>query len=332
MRSALALMMTMGLAACSAPENEAPTEEATAEETAGLPGTDIHVFALNWDGGTPSLGDRIGGVTRPGYDNQPFFTPDGALLYTAGNDETGETDSWSYDISNDVSYQLTNTPDASEYSPRIPPGEAALSYIYQPPGGYAGHAFLAGTDNSDPHAAHELGPVGYYVFSGDMRHVATFALGEPNTLQLIDRTTTPETVTHIANNPGRTLLRAPGFHGGDMVYTIADDDGRHTIHYLTFEMPDIHPLFALPGTAQDFAIFPDPVGQTVEFDPTAPGVDDFAIAGFMAADDGQLVYRTAMSDTDWTPIGDLSNLSGITRLTVSADRAMIAIVAAESTD
>jgi hypothetical protein len=346
MRTALALILATGLAACSATEDEAlietpPVDEtpaqseeadvdAEAEEPSGLPGTDIHVFALSWEGGLPVLGARIGGIARPGYDNQPFFSGDGGLLYTAGDSETGETDIWHYDLTGDVSRRVTNTPDASEYSPRVPPGEAELSYIYQPPGGYAGHAFLAAADNTDPEAAHALGPVGYYVFSGDMRYVATFALGETNTLQLIDRSTTPETVTHLADNPGRTLLRAPGFYGRDMVYTVADESGEHTVHYLTFEAPDNHPLFKLPGSAQDFAIFPDPIAHTVDPDPTMPGAADFALAGFMAVADDQLVYRTAMSDTDWSPIGDLSTLSGITRLTVSPDLSMIAIVAEEA--
>ncbi len=41
------------------------------EEAVGLPGTDIRIFALSWVEGRPVIGAAMGGVVRPGYDNQP---------------------------------------------------------------------------------------------------------------------------------------------------------------------------------------------------------------------------------------------------------------------
>ena len=217
MRIALSLLLAAGLAACSAPENETPaddtpteaaeaetSDQSTEEETAAAapPGTDIYLYALSWDGNTPQLGEPVGRIGSEGYDNQPFFTADGGVLYTSAG-ANGNTDIWRFDLASGENTQLTDTPDASEYSPKIPPSEGALSYIYQPPGGYAGNAYLADDGNANPRAAHALAPVGYYEFSGDMRYVATFYLGDPEsegpfTLQLIDRSTSPETVTQIA--------------------------------------------------------------------------------------------------------------------------------------
>jgi len=74
MRRYLALAASAGLMACSQPETQAPanaeppvipaaepvadTETAPAE-TAGLPGTDIHIFALDWVNGQPVLGAPV---------------------------------------------------------------------------------------------------------------------------------------------------------------------------------------------------------------------------------------------------------------------------------
>jgi len=316
MRQTLALIFAASLAACSAPQSEAPVDENTVEEEAAAeapPGTDIYLYALSWEGNTPSLGAAAGRIGHEGYDNQPFFTADGGVLYTSAG-ETGETDIWRYDLASGESTQLTDTPDASEYSPKIPPSEAALSYIYQPPGGYAGNAYLADEGNANPRAAHTLAPVGYYEFSGDMSRVAVFFLGDPEsegpfTLQLIDRTTTPETVTQIAENPGRTFWRDP--RGRGVYHSVADADGNHTIQFLNYRTGRVRAMQALPDGVQDFV---------------SHGRPDDTVA-FFSTQDGSLVY---WSGEAWTPIADLSALTGITRLAVSPDGAMIAIVAEES--
>ena len=317
MRSVLAVLIATGLAACSAPEGDnvaesepAETEEAE-EETAGLPGTDIHLFALSWDDDQPVLGDRQGGVFRTGYDNQPFFLVDGSGFYYAADDESGETDVWFYDLVSQESRQITDTPGESEYSPRQTPDGNGISYIYQPPGGYAGNVYLANADNSERHAAEDLAPVGYYALTANLRHVAVFALGEPNTIQLIDRQAEPEAPIHIADNPGRSFFMTPRGHA--IYFTIGDEDGRHEVQLLDPVNETISPLFGLPGVSQDFTVTLRP-NDTV---------------GFFAIDEGRLLYRTAGA---WQPIADLGalGLSGMTRLAVSPDGQTLAVVANET--
>lgn len=312
MKTWLSLITVAALAACNpAPVDEtAPDETATdetaAEEEAGLPGTDIHLFALDWTSGAPVLGASTGGVTRPGYDNQPFFTPDGGLLYTAG-DDSGETDIWRLDLASGDTSPVTQTPGESEYSPRIAP-DGRLSYIYQPPGGYAGNAYLANPDNSEREPAEALAPVGYYGFSGDMRRVAVFHLGEPMTLQLIDRTTTPETVTHIADNPGRSFFRAA--RGPAIYVTLADEEGVHTLHALNTRTGELREMFTLPGTSQDFAVAVMPDDRVT----------------FLVVDEGQLHWRTRGR---WEPVAAIDWLTGVTRLALSPDLSTLAVVAEE---
>ncbi|WP_417482660.1 TolB family protein [Maricaulis sp.] len=340
MQRYLALAAAAGLMACSPPETQTPagteaanipaaepavdTDDASAEET-GLPGTDIRIFALDWVNGQPVIGAPMGGVVRPGYDNQPSFTPDGSgLLYTAG-DDSGETDIWRLDLASGETRPVTRTPDESEYSPRVPPGEAELAYIYQPPGGYAGNAYLAHADNSGRHAAEELAPVGYYLFSGDMRHVVTFALGETsNTLQLIDRSAEPEMPQFVADNPGRSMARNLGGDGAWV--TLARPDGGAAVHRLDFATGALRDGFDLPGQSQDFARI------------TSPLTGMFAFDGFFSAAGGTLYYGTVSGDfaaaslsPAWTEIADLAALGlvDVNRIAVSPEADRIAFVVAD---
>ncbi|MBR9824781.1 MAG: hypothetical protein GYB36_03130 [Alphaproteobacteria bacterium] len=322
MRSILALSLAAGLTACSVTEEDRAEGEAAEAETAQAdttpPGTDIYTYALSWEDELPVLGEAIAVVGSPGYDNQPYFLePDEAgsvaLLYTSAGDN-GETDIWYRELTSGDSWPITDTPDASEYSPRQQRG-GGYSYIYQPPGGYAGHAHLEEFDYESnsrvSRPTHDLGPVGYYVFSDDLRHVAVFALGEPNTLQLINRTSEPETVTHIADNPGRTLTRAP--YDLATWFSVADSEGNHTVSVLDFESGRTEALFALPPGSQDFA---------------AINLGDGGI-GFFSTDSGVLVYRD--SRRDWTPIADIDalGLTGVTRIAVDYTHSVIAVVAEE---
>lgn len=342
MNRSLAVLAAAGLAACSAPETDTPAEtdapitpaaelapepDAAAGEEAGLPGTDIRIFALDWVDGRPVIGAPAGGVVRPGYDNQPFFTPDGTgLLYTAG-DETGETDIWRLDLASGDTMPVTRTPGESEYSPRVPPGEAALSYIYQPPGGYAGNVYLANSDNSDRRAAEDLAPVGYYLFSGDMRQVVTFALGETNTLHLIDRTTDPQRAIHVADNPGRSFART---HDGANAYvTLERVGGGFAVHRLEFTSGAIREGFDLPGESQDFARILSPMSGMFVFD------------GFFSAADGTLFYGTVSADPaatalspGWIEIADLDelDLADVNRIAVNPAADRIAFVVADRAD
>ncbi|WP_210489308.1 TolB family protein [Rufibacter aurantiacus] len=57
---------------------------------------------------------------RPGYDNQPSFTPDGkSILFTSQRDGQ-QTDIFQYTLAGKKTVQLTNTPEA-EYSPLVTP-------------------------------------------------------------------------------------------------------------------------------------------------------------------------------------------------------------------
>src|ERR1044071_6706481 len=90
-------------------------------------GTDIYVAPLErWAGPLP-VGEPLNVTARAGYDNQPFFSPDGrSLYYTSARG--GQSDIYRYDFAGKASAQVTATPE-SEYSPTVMPDGKHLSVV-----------------------------------------------------------------------------------------------------------------------------------------------------------------------------------------------------------
>ncbi len=73
--------------------------------------------------GALEIGPAVDITNNPGYDNQPFFTPDSrSVLFTSvrGPAGTTQTDIYHYDIAPRTIAHVVNTPE-SEYSPTVTP-------------------------------------------------------------------------------------------------------------------------------------------------------------------------------------------------------------------
>ena len=75
-----------------------------------------------------SVGVPVNVTARPGYDNQPFFLPNGrAFLYTSIREDS-QADIYRYDIAARTSIRLTSTRE-SEYSPTPLPDGSGFSAV-----------------------------------------------------------------------------------------------------------------------------------------------------------------------------------------------------------
>src|SRR6266550_6831098 len=94
----------------------------------GPPSTDIFLVPLSIEDGRPVVGMPINVTNRPGYDNQPSFTPDGrAFLFTSIHDG-GQSDIYRYDLASKQITRVTTTPE-SEYSATVMPGGERFSVV-----------------------------------------------------------------------------------------------------------------------------------------------------------------------------------------------------------
>lgn len=87
------------------------------------PGPDLWMAELRREGAVLTVGAPTNLTRREGYDNQPWFLPDGrSLLYVA--EDSGQTDVFRLELATGERTRVTHTPEWREYSPRrAPDGE-----------------------------------------------------------------------------------------------------------------------------------------------------------------------------------------------------------------
>lgn len=258
------------------------------------PATDIYLYSLNTR--------AVANVTnRPGYDNQPSFTPDGrAILYTSVRDD-GQSDIYRYDLASKATTRVTNTPE-SEYSATVMPGGTRFSVIRVEKDSTQ-RLWSFALDGSDPRlVVAPLKPVGYHVWL-DANRLAMFVLGNPNALVVGDlRTGKMDTV---ARNIGRSLATIPG--SAEFSFVDVANRGNHlrAMNPATHATRDI---VDLPRGVQDLVWLAD---------------------GTLIVGQGTKLFAKKAGSSTFEELADLSShgLTEITRLAVSPDQKMLAIVA-----
>src|SRR5258708_3075014 len=211
----LALMSAVVASGCmsSTPPQPPP---APAPVVQAPPDTEIYLAPMKTTNGAIEIGPAIDITNNPGYDNQPFFTPDDkAILFTSVRGSGTQTDIYKYDIAAKTIVQVTNTPE-SEYSPTITPAGKLSVIRVELDAGKTQRLWQFTPDERDPQPVLEtVKPVGYHAWA-DHQTLALFVLGastgpgasEPATLQLADTRT--GTAVVLASDVGRSIQRIPG--------------------------------------------------------------------------------------------------------------------------
>ena len=279
------LLMTVGTAAVSRAQG----------------GSDIYVATLHQSGRDITIGAPVNVTHRPGYDNQPSFTPDGAsLLYTAiGGD--GQADTWTVRLAAGAApSRLTNTA-IGVYSPTVMPDGKSFSVI---------RVELDSTQRlwkfplagGEPALVLErIKPVGYHAWV-DARTVMVYVLGRPATLQVVDVVTGE--ATPVASGVGRALVKVPR-HAAVNFVQIVPDSGQWLAEY-DVGSATVRRFGRMPQGADYVAWTPD---------------------GALITAAGSTIY--VWSDGAWTVAADLTSagVRNISRLAISPAGDRLAFVA-----
>jgi hypothetical protein len=127
------------------------------------PATDIFVADVTLRDGVPVIGTPVNVTQREGYDNQPWFLPDGSgFLYVSERD--GQTDVFRYELAGRTSTRITNTPE-NEYSPSLTADGSRMLVVRWPTDMSTG-ALWWFTPQGAPleQARGSVARVGYYTF------------------------------------------------------------------------------------------------------------------------------------------------------------------------
>ncbi|MEX0891944.1 MAG: M55 family metallopeptidase [Gemmatimonadota bacterium] len=165
--------------------------------------TDIFLADVMLRDGRTHVTAPLPATDRDGYDNQPWFLPDGsAFLYASERD--GQTDIFRFDIASGASTRLTNTPE-NEYSPTLPLGGERLMVVRWPTDMSTGALWWFTPDGRPLEEARGSVPrVGYYTFV-DERTLALFINDSIQSFMLND-TQTGDT-TRVGRDMGGSAPR-----------------------------------------------------------------------------------------------------------------------------
>jgi Tol biopolymer transport system component len=278
--------------------------------------TDIHLFPMAGGVGSLARAKPRPLATERGYENQPFFDPDGRrVLYTANRDGR-QTDVYEFDRTTGATRQLTRTSEG-EYSPTIPavkPAATALARegftVIRVESDGTQRLWQFDREGRSPSLVLEhIKPVGYHAWI-DADRLALYVLGQPATLQLA-RVSTGRAET-VASDIGRTLRVIPGSSRVSFVQR----EGENAYSIMALD-PATGRAESLTGTVEgssdrDYAWMPG--GETL----------------LMSA--GTKVFAWTRGEQGWREVLDVGphGLGAVTRLAVSPDADALAVVTAES--
>ena len=298
-------LLSGDLSAQAAPPSAAP-------RSAAPPSTDIFLAPLTTRAGKLVVGTPTNVTQRPGYDNQPSFTPDGrALLFTSVR-EDAQADIYRFDLRSRATSRVTATPE-SEYSASVY-GDGSRFSVIRVELDSTQRLWSFRLDGSNPRLVFEnIKPVGYHAWV-DTSTVALFILGTPNTLLVADVLT--GRADTIARDVGRSLVPLP--KGGGFSFTQRMRDSSWALTAVDVRRSKT------TGARHSMVL---PVARM------AAGADYVAWITPSQAISGSesklLLWTRERGPLRWAELADLSRhgLRRISRLAISPDRRWLAIVA-----
>jgi len=269
---------------------------------ANFPETDIFLFDISGD----EVSNVLHAVSRPGYDNQPSFTPDsGSFLYARG--DAYQTDVYEYNIASGATTQITDS-HTNEFSPVASPDNQAISLVTDGPGAPQNIAVISRENAAEMEnllTGNSLRePVGYYAWDHVNYHVLFWSRYGSNVT--LAHTNNDETFYVSGDAVPSTPHLIPGTHTFSFVHR--QGDGAVWIKAFDPETKAVRPLVAVTGKNANYGWTPD--------------------GAILMIQDGFLM-RWKEGETDgWKKIADLDTfgIKDANRLSVSPDGKRLAIV------
>lgn len=270
---------------------------------AGLTENEVYLAPLSGTGAALKIGAPKNISNHPGYDNQPKFEADGRGIVFTRADASGRTDIMRYDLGSAGVAPVKRTAESEYSATPMPDGRGYGVIRVELDGVQRLWRLDPARDRADDLLIATVRPIGYFAFP-EPNVAASFVLGAPPTLQLIDLTT--EETKLIAANVGRSIQKIPGRPAASFLHKLSADE------WLIKEVDArgaVKDIARAPRGREDYAWLPD---------------------GTLVISSGAKVLALKPGlDAGWREIADFEalGLKDLTRLAVSPRGDQIAIVA-----
>jgi WD40-like Beta Propeller Repeat len=270
------------------------------------PGTDIHEFELNGNVDALKAAKPQPIATDRGYDNQPFYTPDGLRVLFTANRDGKQTDIFAFDRKTRRVQPFASTAEG-EYSPTVTADGKGVSVIRVEADGTQ-RLWRFDLNGVNPRLVlTDIKPVGYHAWIDDDQ-LALFVLGKPPTLQYARVSSGKARL--IAENIGRSLHRIPNTNHVSFVHRESADDV--WVKQFDAASGDVTRLVRVVSgnDERDVAWTPD---------------------GTLLMSAGTKIHAWRRGDKDWREVLDVSahSLGAVTRMAVAPDGKAMAVVVNE---
>ena len=260
-------------------------------------GSEIYLVELRPANGQIAVGQPINITNRKGYDNQPAFSRDGKSVFYTMIDSTGQADIYRFDVAARTTTRVTSTPE-SEYSP-TPLRDGGISVVRVERD--STQRLWKFRKDEAAVLLPNVKPVGYHAWIDD-DWLALFVLGNPNTFRIAK--VGSDTAAIAAYNIGRAIQRVPGKRDITFVQRGADS----LMHMRVFH--------AANGRIDDVATLPPGGEYHVHLS-----------SGSILATAGTKLFLR--SGTEWREIADFQTLGRASRIALSPNEKLLAIVLME---
>ena len=268
--------------------------------------TEVFLIKLSSENGKITLGPALNISNNPGYDNQPSFYNDNIVLFSSSRDQ--QTDIASYALNRKEISWISDSPEASEYSPLKIPGKKRVSAIRLEEDGRQ----RLYTYPLEKGKSKELLPdlkVGYHVWLDENTIVCTVLVD--NRMDLVVANLKNKTHYTLHKNVGRSLHKIPN---SALISFVSREGQKFTVKSL------------------------DPVsGKTKVITDLPEGVQDYCwlLNGTLLAGQGnQLLEFTPGTSDNWDTVYRIMrpDIGHITRLAVNSLSTTLALVAEASSE
>lgn len=299
----LCLVLILSVAALAQTPSPSAFPVPSPSPSATPPANDIFLIDLVNQNGRTKFGAPVKITEWNGYNNQPFFLPDGqSVLYTSIRADK-QADIYRYQIKSGTTDRVTDTKE-SEYSPTVMPGGGFFSVVRVEADSTQRLWKFSLAGGTPILILEKIKPVGYHTWI-DENTLALFVLGQqgkPNTLQIVDART--EKAEVFAENIGRTIRRIPHQNKISFVHKVSDQEWV----IKTFDLKT-HEISSLTRTL--------------------PGSEEYAWtpAGTLLMAKDSKLFSWNPKDPVWWELANFGGLKNITRIAVSPKGDKIAVVA-----
>lgn len=185
-----------------------------------------------------------------GYDNQPSFISNEALVFAGNND--GQTDISKYDLTSNHQSWLNLKTEGGEYSPQMIPSTKDFAAVRLDKDGLQ-RLYRYNSEGGNSHEMIENLQVAYFAYANDNTILATILNGEEMDLVKINLLTkSGDTLLH---NAGRSIHKIPKINY--MSYTSVNEDKNLDIFMMNIATNESFFICQLPIGVQDYVWLSD---------------------------------------------------------------------------